>query len=88
MYNLVMGCIPSCTNLEPLYINNMSSESIIVYRSRTEQLQDEFWWSLVEDNPTFFAWVFGSFLGVILLWIVGVFIYTLYHFVKPKRRRW
>lgn len=66
----------------------MNSESIIVYRSRAEQIQDEFWWGLVEDNPNFFAWVFGIFFGAILLFIVGLFIYTMYEHFKPNRRRW
>ncbi len=56
----------------------MNSESIIVYRSKAEQIQDEFWWGLVEDNPNFFAWVFGIFFGAILLFIVRIFIYTIY----------
>ena len=47
-----------------------SSNSIVVYRSRAEQMQDEAWMDLVNNHPEVVLWGFGIFVALALLVIV------------------
>jgi hypothetical protein len=59
----------------------MNNESIIIYRSKAEQMQDEFMFNLMQDHPNLAMYVFGA----ILLFIIGIFAYVIYSHITFSR---
>lgn len=63
------------------------NDSIIVYRSRSEQLIDGAWWSLVESNPEAFLLLYNLFILAIISTVVWFFSYTIYHLFHNRAKR-
>jgi len=65
----------------------MNNESIIIYRSKAEQMQDEFIFNLVfnlmQDHPNLAMYVFGA---PILLFIISIFAYVIYSHITFSRK--
>jgi hypothetical protein len=60
----------------------MNNKPIIIYRSKAEQMQDEFMFNLMQDHPNLAMYVFG----VILLFIISIFAYVIYSHITFSRK--
>ena len=60
----------------------MKNEPIIIYRSKAEQMQEEFMFNLMQDHPNLAMCVFGA----ILLFIIGIFAYVIYSHITFSRK--
>jgi hypothetical protein len=60
----------------------MNNEPIIIYRSKAEQMQEEFMFNLMQDHPNLVMYVFGA----ILLFIISIFAYVIYSHITFSRK--
>lgn len=59
--------------------------SVIVYRSRFEQQNDEFWFDLFNNNPDMIIGIGKVLIGAISGWLGFLFCAHIYHRFKPKQ---
>lgn len=67
----------------------MNNNSIVVYRSEMERMQDEFWIDFMSSNASWMQYVIMAFFGLVILFILGVFctiIYNMFKFRKTFKR--
>lgn len=67
----------------------MNNNSIVVYRSEMERMQDEFWMDFMSSNASWMQYVIMAFFGFVILFILGVFctvIYNMFKFRKSFKR--
>ena len=67
----------------------MNNNSIVVYRSEMERMQDEFWMDFMSSNASWMQYVIMAFFGLVILFILGVFctvIYNMFKFRKSFKR--
>lgn len=62
------------------------NNSIVVYRSEIERMQDEFWMNFMAENAAWFQYVIMAFFGFIILFFLGVFVFTIYNIFKEHFR--
>lgn len=62
---------------------NQQTQTVIVYRNRWEQQQDEFWFKFMDQHPE----VGMAFMGVILALVVGFFVKVAWDVFKSDRYR-
>jgi hypothetical protein len=65
----------------------MIAESIVIYRSVTEQRQDEALQELMNNHPEFGMWFSLIVFGGIGLFILCIFTSVIWTFIKPKGRK-
>lgn len=69
----------------------MAQDSVIVYRSKTEQIQDEFWAGVMQEHPEYFLILPGLFFLVIAAGLIWHWISILRHrrdMRRPPRSSW
>lgn len=66
------------------------NDSIVIYRSKMEQMQDEYWMSVMENNPEIVFWssiIFFGFFILIFLLILFPIIKSFFFSPFGKRKR-
>lgn len=67
----------------------MNNNSIVVYRSEIERMQDEFWMDFMSSNAPWMQYVIMAFFGLVILFTLGIFctvIYNMFKFRKSFKR--
>ena len=64
----------------------MNNNSIVVYRSEMERMQDEFWMDFMASNASWMQYVCMAFFGLLILSILGVFCTVIYSRFKSRKR--
>lgn len=67
----------------------MNNNSIVVYHSEMERMQDEFWMDFLSSNASWLQYVYMAFFGAILLFFFAVFctiIYNTFSMFKSRKR--
>lgn len=63
----------------------MNSNSIVVYRSEMERMQDEFWMDFMSSNASWMQYVIIAFFSFLILFILGVFCTVIYNMFKSHK---
>lgn len=63
----------------------MNNNSIVVYRSEMERMQDEFWIDFMSSNASWMQYVIMAFFGFFSLLFVIIFCTTIYNMFKFRK---
>lgn len=61
------------------------NDSVVVYRSRIEQMQDEYWMNFLENNPEIILWGSSIFTGFFILFFLTVLFLVIRSFYRMSR---
>jgi len=63
------------------------NDSIVVYNSRMEQMQDEYWMEFMENHPELILWANAIFFSILALFFMVIAFKVLLTFLKLNKNR-
>lgn len=63
------------------------NDSIVVYNSRMEQMQDEYWMEFIENQPELILWANIIFFSILALFFMVIAFKALLTFLKLNKNR-
>ncbi len=63
----------------------MNSNSIVVYRSEIERMQDEFWMDFLSSNASWLQYIFIAFYIFVACFTFSMFCYVIYNMFKSRK---
>ena len=64
----------------------MNNNSIVVYRSEMERMQDEFWMEFMQSNASWLQYIYMAIFGVFALVALFIFYNVVKGFFKTHKR--
>lgn len=68
-----------------LYYFMSNSNSIVIYHSEMERMQDEFWMEFMASNAHWMQYVIGGVFVLLVLFIFSIFCTTIYNMIKFRK---
>lgn len=62
------------------------NDSVVIYRSKMEQMSDEYWMSFLENNAEVLIWLPTVFFGIVLMFILFIAGLTFKNYFKINKK--